>query len=242
MIIGLAQARPEIGSISGNLDNHVRLLKLAQSKGAAFVVFPELSLSGYEPSLANSLALSTDDARLDTLQHFSNTHGVSMAVGAPIRVTSGVRIGLLLFQPNRPVEAYFKNYLHADEEPYFVSGPNLPPLPWDQEQVALAICYELSVPQHAETAHRAGATLYLASAVKTIPGLERSIQRLRDIAIHHAMMPMLVNSVGYEDGQQSGGKTSAWNRSGDLIGQLDGHRQGILLVDTMRASASGYYL
>jgi predicted amidohydrolase len=242
MIIGLAQARPEIGNISGNLDNHVRLLKLAQSKGAALVVFPELSLSGYEPSLANSMALSTDDTRLGTLQQLSETHGVSLAVGAPIRVTSGVRIGLLLFQPNRPLEAYFKNYLHADEEPYFVSGPNLPPVSLGQEHLALAICYELSVPQHAESAHHAGATLYLASAVKTIPGVEKSIHRLREIAIRYAMMPLLVNSVGFEDGQQSGGKTSAWNRLGDLIGQLDGHRQGILLVDTFRASASGHYL
>jgi predicted amidohydrolase len=51
------------GNVQANLDEHVRLADLAAAEGAV-VVFPELSLIGYELALARELAFSESDPRL----------------------------------------------------------------------------------------------------------------------------------------------------------------------------------
>lgn len=40
------------GEIGKNISKHLDVIRLAASKGADVLVFPELSLTGYEPGLA----------------------------------------------------------------------------------------------------------------------------------------------------------------------------------------------
>jgi predicted amidohydrolase len=49
MKICAAQTRPVRGDIQTNIDNHKKLIDLAVSNGADIIIFPELSLTGYEP-------------------------------------------------------------------------------------------------------------------------------------------------------------------------------------------------
>jgi len=65
MKVCVAQTRPIKEDISGNIANHIKLIELAVSLGAGTLVFPELSLTGYEPRLAEALATHQDDERLD---------------------------------------------------------------------------------------------------------------------------------------------------------------------------------
>src|ERR1041385_7750009 len=46
--IAVAQTCPVAGDVKANLDEHFRLARLAATEGAQIVVFPELSLTGYE--------------------------------------------------------------------------------------------------------------------------------------------------------------------------------------------------
>lgn len=46
--IAVAQTCPVAGDVQANLDEHLRLARLAAEEGAQVVVFPELSLTGYE--------------------------------------------------------------------------------------------------------------------------------------------------------------------------------------------------
>ncbi|HET9532598.1 MAG TPA: nitrilase-related carbon-nitrogen hydrolase, partial [Blastocatellia bacterium] len=65
MKICVAQTRPVKGDIQGNIDNHKRLIDLAASNGADMLIFPELSITGYEPELSRELATNQDDERFD---------------------------------------------------------------------------------------------------------------------------------------------------------------------------------
>ena len=67
MILASAQTKPKRGNFKGNLDDHYRLIKIASDKGADLIVFPEMSITGYEREKAHSLALSANDNRLDKL-------------------------------------------------------------------------------------------------------------------------------------------------------------------------------
>ncbi|HYD91462.1 MAG TPA: nitrilase-related carbon-nitrogen hydrolase, partial [Flavobacterium sp.] len=56
MKIAIAQTRSEKGDITKNIDKHLRFTTSAIENSAALIVFPELSLTNYEPELAQALA------------------------------------------------------------------------------------------------------------------------------------------------------------------------------------------
>src|SRR5688500_3645217 len=121
MKIGVAQTKPVKGDIQHNLADHKKWIYQAASHGAHLIIFPELSLTGYEPTLAKELATYVDDSRLEELQQISDTKHITIGAGMPIRqqADAGITISMLIFQPFQPREVYSKQYLHADEIPFF---------------------------------------------------------------------------------------------------------------------------
>jgi len=120
MKICAAQTRPIKGDIRGNIANHKKLIDQAVADGAGLVIFPELSLTGYEPTLAKELAVEQGDTRFDDFQAMSDADGITIGVGVPTKNEKGVCISMLLFQPHKARRAYSKSYLHPDEEAFFV--------------------------------------------------------------------------------------------------------------------------
>ncbi|MFI5152511.1 MAG: carbon-nitrogen hydrolase family protein [Chitinophagales bacterium] len=236
MKISLAQARPVPGNIQANIANHLKLIKLAASIDADMIIFPELSITGYEPKLASALATQLDDHRFNGFQDLSDKHAMVIGIGMPLRVSGGISIGMIIFQPDRPRSHYTKKYLHPDEEPYFVSKESAIDSISIDQKIALAICYEISVDDHAEATARRAASVYLASVDKTTRGIEQAIERLSAIAKKYSVTALVANCAGTCDGGVCGGKTSIWNRQGILIGQLDQREQGILMIDTKNDS------
>jgi predicted amidohydrolase len=230
MRIGVAQTRPFKGDILRNIEAHLRFIELAGKARADTIVFPELSITGYEPELAASLATTAGDVRLDVFQTLSDRCSMTIGVGIPTIDGAGVRITELIFQPGELRQAYSKRYLHADEEPYFVCGAEAGFL--RDGKIALAICYELSIPGHSEEAHRGGAEVYLVSVAKTKPGIDRAAETLAGIARRYSMAVLVSNCVGHCADFDCGGRSAVWNREGVLLGQLGGTEEGILVLDT----------
>lgn len=232
MKICVAQTKSVKGDIQSNIDNHKKLIDLAISNGADTIIFPELSLTGYEPGLAKELATDQDDSRFDDFQKISNTRHITIGVGVPTKNNTGICISLILFQPNKARQTYSKKYLHPDEEEFFISGQSSIGLIGNKTNIALAICYELSVPEHAENAFKSGAEIYIASVAKSSNGVEKANKCLSEIANKYSMTVLMSNSVGQCDNFESAGKTSLWNNKGLLVGQLNDTNEGILIIDT----------
>ncbi|MCL4267680.1 MAG: carbon-nitrogen hydrolase family protein [Anaerolineae bacterium] len=232
MKICVAQSRPFPGNIARNSEQHQRLIATAVPHHPDLIIFPELSLTGYEPTRAKELAMDVDDGRLAGFQTIADARHITIGVGAPIIQEAGICIGLVLFQPGQPRQLYAKKYLHADEEPFFVSGHSSVEFLGDNNDVALAICYELSVPAHAARAHENGAAIYIASIAKYARGVVAAHQRLAEIARAYGMSVLMCNSVGQADGDLCTGNTAVWNAQGTLLGQLDDTLEGILIFDT----------
>lgn len=232
MKIALAQTRSKSGDIQYNINHHKKFIDSAIASGAGLVMFPELSLTNYEPELAQELAIEPDDVILDEFQTISDTGHIAIAAGAPVRTATGICISMLIFQPQQPRQIYSKHYLHADEEAFFVSGQNLPGLNIQQTPLALAICYEISVPEHTQQAFSNGAEIYIASVAKFVNGIDKSMNRLAEIARQYSSIVLMCNCVGIADGDECAGNTAVWDHQGRLIGQLDRHNEGILTVDT----------
>lgn len=219
--------------MAANIADHKRMISLALENQAELIVFPELSVTGYEPELAEELAIDFNDPVLEDFQILSDKHKCVIAVGMPVRQKDGINIGLIFFQSGLSRTLYAKKYLHADEEPYFVSGTQFAVIKINAQKISPAICYELSIPDHAIAAHKNEGEIYLASVAKTTGGMDKAIERLADIAHEYSMTALIANCVGHCDNFECGGRTSAWNNRGKLTGQLDAVEEGILLVDTI---------
>jgi len=231
MKIGVVQTRPFKGDILQNIESHVRLVELAAAGRAEVIVFPELSITGYEPELASQLATTVDDVRLDIFETLSERYSMTIGVGVPTIGGAGVQITEIIFEPGQPRQGYSKRYLHGDEGPFFVCGEKAVFLKGNR--IALAICYELSVPAHSEEAHREGAEIYLVSVAKTKAGMEGAAVTLADVARRYSMTVLVSNCVGRCDNSECGGGSAVWNREGKLLAQLDDMSEGILVLDTV---------
>jgi predicted amidohydrolase len=242
MRICLAQTKPVKADVKANIAFHLRLIDLAIDNRAESIIFPELSITGYEPALANEFATKINDTRFNIFQTISDARNITIGIGVPLRIEQGITISLLLFQPNQARVAYSKQYLHPDEAPYFTRGQNTAGLIGKKADTALAICYELSVPEHAANAFQNGARIYIASVAKSGQGMGNATERLSQIAKEYAMTVLIANCIGLCDGMVCAGQSSAWNNRGELLGQLDDSRQGILLIDTATSEVVECYL
>lgn len=232
MKLALAQTRPARGHWQTNLDHHQRWIALAVQLGADAIIFPELSLTGYEPSLAAQLAMVPTDDRLAPLQQLADRDRITIGLGLPTRHPSGVQISLLLFHPQAARQLYSKQYLHADEEPFFIPGHPTSGVIETATEVAIAICYELSVPEHAARAAQQGAKIYLASVAKSAAGVKQATARLQAIAQQYGMSVVMVNCVGPCEDFDGAGSSAVWDAQGQAIAQLDDTQTGLLLLDT----------
>ena len=232
MKICVAQTRPVKGDIQSNIENHKKLIDLAVANGADIVIFPELSITGYEPELAKELATNQDDSRFDDFQKIADTKQITIGVGVPTKNSQGICITMVIFQPHQARQLYSKKYLHSDEEEFFISGQNSTGFIGNKTNIALAICYELSVPEHSENAYKNGAEIYIASVAKTADGVDKAYKSLSDIANKYSMTAFMANCFGQCGGDECAGKSAIWNRQGLLVGQLDDTNEGIIIFDT----------
>lgn len=238
MKIFLAQTRSHPGDLLSNIAKHKAWVREAVAEGCDVVFFPELSLTGYEPRLANELAIYAEDSRLGEFQILSSHHQMTIAVGVPIRLESAIHIGMVLFQPRQGRQVYFKQYLHPDEMQFFTGGINRPTVQIGEMTMGLAICYELSVLEHAAIAHQQGAQIYVASVAKSKTGVSQAAQRLLEIAREYNMTTLMVNSVGPADNFIGAGASAVWDDRGNLIEHLDQEQEGYLVYDTVSGEAT----
>jgi predicted amidohydrolase len=231
MKIGLAQIKPYKGDISQNIDLHLNWIRKAVEEKVDLIVFPELSLTGYEPELAHELAMEAYDPRLNTFQQISDHEGISIALGAPTRAENGILISMLIFQADKPMAIYSKQLLHSDEKPYFIEGDFQFILSQNGIQIAPAICYESLQKSHVLRAKELNADIYLASVAKPQKGIEKANEHFPKIAQELGIHVLMVNSVGLCDNFLSTGQSAAWNQDGKLISRLNSKDYQLLIIE-----------
>jgi predicted amidohydrolase len=230
MKICVAQTRPVKGKIEANIHSHQRLLEIAVSVETDFIIFPELSITGYEPELVRELATTEDDVRFDLFQKISDANRITIGIGVPTLADNGTYISQVYFRSGKPREMYSKVFLHSSEEEYFVRGDRYITLRVGDASVAPAICYELSIVEHAKRAAMSGADIYAVSVVEE--NIEKAIKRLTNVATERSMTVMMANAIGKTGVYECPGKSSIWSNKGQLVGQLDDSHEGILVFDT----------
>lgn len=232
MRIAVVQTQPVACAVDVNVKAHETWVKKAAGHGADMVFFPELSLTGYEPEHASRLAMRADDVRLDVFQMLSSALRITIGMGIPTAAGADVRISMLVFQPSGSRIVYSKQYLHADELPYFVAGHGQITLPGTDAVVAPAICYESLLDEHCDAAAALGATVYVASVAKSARGVASAEAHYPSIARRHSLPVLMANCVGACADFEAAGASAVWSSSGELLARLPSSGEGALLHDT----------
>lgn len=214
-----------------NLASQETFIRQAAELGAELIIFPELSITGYEPTLAQEMATDVEDERFQMFQELADQLHITVITSTPLRSADGVTISLLIYQTGTPVQVYSKQYLHADEEPFFVPQQCSFSLEADI-RIGLAICYELSVKEHFESAMKDGMDIYMASTAKTADGSNSAHERLSKLAAENEIMTLFVNNIGPADGVTCNGRSAIWDTNGQKLGELSTDSEGLLIVDT----------
>jgi predicted amidohydrolase len=238
MKIAIAQLEPVKGDIEKNIAIHTYWIKKAIEQRAGLIAFSELSLTGYEPELAKSLASNQNDKRLDAFQKLSDENDIAIAVGLPTRERDRLYISMIIFRPARERTTYSKQYLYPTETSIFTPGFNPLVLEFENDIVAPAICYELSNKEHYEFAAQNKATVYLASVLNSVNGVDADLKKLSDIARNYKMITFMANYVGESGGYECAGRSSVWNTRGEIMGQLGDKEEGLIIYDTRTGYSS----
>lgn len=232
MNICIAQIKPVKGDILSNIEKHIQFIALAHSEKANCIFFPELSLTGYEPELAKDLAVNQEDKRFEIFQQISNQKKIVIGVGVPTIAKKGVKISMIIFQPNKSRVSYSKQQLHEDEFPYFESGHEQILITIENEKIIPAICYESLQINHADKAVELGGQVYIASVAKSQNGINKAYKHYPEVAKKHKIPVLMSNCIGECDNFISAGYSSVWTKEGKLIAQLVDHLEGIIVFNT----------
>ena len=227
----IAQTRPVGGDIETNLEDHVRFTRLAAEKNADIIIFPELSLTGYEPALAGSLAIKPDDQILDRLVALSVEHDIAVIAGAPIANTGGNPFIGSICTGSFGHYLYLKMNLHPGEERLFTGGDEVGILKVKDTAVGLAICADIAHSSHADAVSQRGAAIYAASAFITPQGYEKDSRLLQDHASGHGMAVGMANFCGESGGMESAGRSAMWDESGRLVIEASDSREELIVVE-----------
>lgn len=232
MRIGVAQFQSKKGDITFNIRKHLEFIVAAIELELEFVAFPELSLSGYEPTLAADLALQTDEASLSVFSDVSQRANITIGVGMPLLKEDKLYISQVFFRPDGERSVYTKQMLHKDELPFFASGDKQIFIPIHNDLIAPAICYESLQASHVKQAVAEGATIYVVSVAKDQNGMPSAFEHYASVAKQNSIMVMMVNAIGFNDNYVSCGQSSIWNSDATKLCSLSDNSEGLLAIDT----------
>ncbi|BCB78789.1 carbon-nitrogen hydrolase family protein [Phytohabitans flavus] len=222
----VAAAQPHIVShdLAANVATHAAVVRAA---GTRVVVFPELSLTGYE---LEASTVDIDDPRLAPLVEACASSGALALVGAPV---DGPHIAMLAVGGRGVSVAYRKVNLGGQEPAHFRPGDKPAVIEVDGWRLGLAICKDTGVPRHAADTAALGIDAYVAGVAEDRPDV--LAERAHRTATTHGVWVVVASFAGPTGGgfDTTAGRSSIVNPAGEVVA-----RAGAEPGDLVRATLS----
>lgn len=228
LTLAVAQPLCVPADVGANALAHAALVRTA---AARVVVFPELSLTGYE--LAAS-SITADDPRLEPIVDACRDEKAIALAGAPVRGQDGRDyIATLAIDGTDATVAYRKMWLHPPEPDRFTPGDKPAVVEVDGWRLGLAICRDSGIPEHAWATASLGIDAYIASTLFSLRAGTRRDARMRAIAAEHGTWVAAASFAGSTgDYQKTSGGSGIWAPDGSLVTQA-GLRAGTFALATL---------
>lgn len=230
--IGLAQMYPKLGDVAHNLQTHLSYIDRAAAQGVELLIFPELSLTGYQvqdlvPEVAirasaadpTYAALLDASRKLDLMVGFVHEDARQRFYIAAAYLSGGETVHI-------HHKIYLPTYGMFDESRYFDQGERVAAFDTRFGRVGMLICEDFWHMSPPYLLWLDGADILLFSSASPSRGLD-SGDRLSGSRwvelVNQAYGSMFTNyvihcnRVGYEDGKNFWGGSSIVNPDGEFL-------------------------
>ncbi len=179
LTVAAAQPACTGGDVAANARRHAEVVRDAQ---AQVVVFPELSLTGYELAAP---AVSPDDPVLEPLVDACRAAGAVALAGAPVQDGDRAFIAMLRVDADGVRVTYRKSWLGGREADRFAPGDGPAVIDLDGWRIGLGICKDTGSARHVAGVAALEVDAYLAGLVH-LPA-ELPEQEARAVVIARAL-------------------------------------------------------
>ena len=159
LTVAVAQAEIVVGDLAANIATHLEVIRAARAR---LIVFPELSLTGYD---LDAPSVAPTDAVLRPLIDACRASSAVALAGAPITESGRDFIAMLRIDEHGVSVAARKVWVHGGENGRFSCGTEAAVIDVDGWAVGLAICFDTNVQQHTAQLARRGVDLYAAGVL-----------------------------------------------------------------------------
>ncbi|GAA4013187.1 carbon-nitrogen hydrolase family protein [Allokutzneria multivorans] len=207
LVIAVTQPLCVSHEVAANAKIHAETVRAADAR---VVVFPELSLTGYE---LDASVVAADDPRLEPIVEACSETGSIALVGAPV---PGKHIAMLAVDASGASVVYKKNNLYGKENELFEPGsPTV--FTVDGWRLGLAICRDTGIAEHTAATVALGIDAYVAGVVEDQPDVVA--ERAHRIATTHSVYVAVSSFAGPTGGgfAETAARSGIWAPDGTLI-------------------------
>ncbi|MEH1166827.1 carbon-nitrogen hydrolase family protein [Micromonospora sp. CPCC 205539] len=211
--------------VAANARAHAAAVRAARTR---VVLFPELSLTGYE---LDAPVVPVDDPRLAPLVEACAETGTLALAGAPV---AGDHIATLAVTGAGVSVAYRKMFLGDAEARRFRPGDAPAVLDVDGWRVGLAVCKDTGVAAHAAQTAALGMDVYAAAVLESALDAAVPDQRARRIALAHRVWVAVASFAGSTGGgyTEAAGRSAIWTPQGEVCARA-GTEPGVTRTATV---------
>ncbi|WP_168188581.1 nitrilase-related carbon-nitrogen hydrolase [Thermoflavimicrobium daqui] len=228
MKIGIAQVRSVLGRVDKNIEIHKKMIKQARQEGVDLLIFPELSLTGYNLlDLTFDVARKMADEEIQSL--IAEANGIDVVFGFVEQSPEYLLFNSALYASEQKVryihrKIYLPTYGMYDEARYFGHGSSIRSFSTRFGQVGILICEDVWHMSAPYILAQDGAEILIVMANSPAKGIQAEGLVTRDAwysimqnhAGQHGMYTLFANRVGAEDGVAFFGGSTVANPFGEI--------------------------
>lgn len=213
--LGIYQGAPIPGKIEQTLQQMELIIRAAGERNVQLVVFPELYVTGYLPSMWERFpTVAEEHLWHQRIAQVSKETGCWVVFGHPSyrvqpahpldeRLQSNpegtLTNAISLVSPDGVVGTYAKVHLYGREPDVFVYGSEFPVWQTPFGRIALQSCYDIEFPESARLAAVHGAQILINPANNMDPFADYHRRFTMTRAMENSMFAINVNRVGSEE-------------------------------------------
>ncbi|RBQ18653.1 carbon-nitrogen hydrolase family protein [Spongiactinospora rosea] len=234
-VITIAVAQPVCApaDVPANVAAHAEMIRAAR---ADIVLFPELSLTGYELD-APPISLGGDGlGALALIVEACAATGALALAGAPVEEDGREYIAMLAVDGTAARVAYRKMWPDEAEGRRFTPGPAPAAIEVGGRRLGLAVCRDSGIPRHAADTAALGIDGYLVGALFSPGGAAQRDVRMPEIATEYGVWVAVASYAGATSAYPvTSGGSGVWAPDGRLVTQA-GPDAGTFVVAKVSAS------
>lgn len=243
MKVGLAQIRPHLGNVAKNIEIHKQIIEQAKKEGVELLVFPELSLTGYNLlDLTYDVACTIDSEEVQTI--VTQSKGIDIVFGLVEHSSDHILYNSAIYASYGGIQSvhrkvYLPTYGMFDEARYFGRGERIRAFDTSFGRVGMLVCEDMWHPSAPYLIAQDRADLLVVLANSPARGIHAKGLGTQDSwdriltsqAQFYGMFVACTHRVGTEDGVSFFGTSSVVDPFGEVLVRGPLFEESLITVD-----------